>query len=194
MRGTVKWFSQQKGYGFIIGNDNQEYYLHVREVSGTTLPSNGDVVEFSPGQNKRGPTASTVKIVTKAAKPTPAQRKPERVDDRVTCTGCGRKIVPRIITDHGEPSKSVCAFCGTTYQDFGWCFIASAVYGDYDAPEVLVLRRYRDEILLHNALGRKFVRFYYRTSPPIAQVLKKMPMLASCIRALLDKLIIKLRI
>ena len=41
------------------------------------------------------------------------------------------------------------------------CFIATAVYGDSNAPEVHVLRDFRDEILMNNFFGRKLVDVYY---------------------------------
>lgn len=52
------------------------------------------------------------------------------------------------------------------------CYIATTVYGSYNAPEVLVLRRFRDETLQKTALGRWFIRTYYRWSPSVA---KKVP-------------------
>lgn len=53
------------------------------------------------------------------------------------------------------------------------CFIATACYGDYDAPEVKLLRHYRDEILQQSAPGRAFIKAYYTFSPPLANVLSR---------------------
>ena len=50
-------------------------------------------------------------------------------------------------------------------KDPGSCYIATFVYGDYCAPEVLVLRKFRDEKLLTNVWGRFFVKCYYGVSP-----------------------------
>ena len=47
----------------------------------------------------------------------------------------------------------------------GGCYVATAVYGSYDCPEVWVLRRFRDETLMQTNLGRSFVRTYYILSP-----------------------------
>ena len=53
------------------------------------------------------------------------------------------------------------------------CFVATACYGNYNAPEVLILRAYRDERLLTNWLGTVFVKFYYFVSPPLAKQIEK---------------------
>lgn len=45
------------------------------------------------------------------------------------------------------------------------CYVATMVYGDYDAPEVLVLRRFRDRALAKSVPGRAFIRWYYAHSP-----------------------------
>ena len=52
------------------------------------------------------------------------------------------------------------------------CFIATAAFGSYFHPAVKILRAFRDTVLLTSSLGRAFVEWYYRVSPPIADVIK----------------------
>ncbi len=66
------------------------------------------------------------------------------------------------------------------------CFIATAAYGDPDAPEVEGLRRFRDRHLLTNNLGTMFVRAYYRMSPPLARLIARRPHLRQLVRRAFD--------
>lgn len=69
------------------------------------------------------------------------------------------------------------------------CYIATAVYGDYDHPSVLRLRKFRDEFLKLHALGRAFIRCYYFLSPGLARQLRKSPSINSFVRRLLETLL-----
>ncbi len=53
----------------------------------------------------------------------------------------------------------------------GGCFIATAAYGSYIHKDVMVLRSFRDNVLLASAPGTALVDFYYRTSPSVAVVI-----------------------
>lgn len=51
----------------------------------------------------------------------------------------------------------------------GGCYVATAVYGSYDCPEVWTLRRYRDNTLAETWYGRAFIRTYYAISPTLVK-------------------------
>lgn len=51
----------------------------------------------------------------------------------------------------------------------GACYVATAVYGSYDCPEVWTLRRYRDYTLDETWYGRLFIKSYYAISPTIVK-------------------------
>lgn len=62
------------------------------------------------------------------------------------------------------------------------CFIATAVYNSPTAPKVMILREFRDQKLLTTSLGKSFVKFYYKYSPPIANFLSKHKLLSEIVR------------
>lgn len=51
----------------------------------------------------------------------------------------------------------------------GGCYVATAVYGSYDCPEVWTLRRYRDNTLASKWYGRAFIHTYYAISPTLVR-------------------------
>jgi len=53
------------------------------------------------------------------------------------------------------------------------CFIATAVYGQSNSPEIELLQRFRDKFLMTRLGGRLFVSYYYRLSPPIARLIDR---------------------
>lgn len=62
------------------------------------------------------------------------------------------------------------------------CFIATAAYGTPAAKEIAILREFRDKVLLRNSVGDGLVDFYYRTSPPIADIISRHAVLRTIVR------------
>jgi len=59
--GTIKWFSSEKGYGFIQQNDGgKDLFVHHSQTDGYDLQE-GDKVEFEVAEGPKGPCANNVK-------------------------------------------------------------------------------------------------------------------------------------
>jgi len=71
------------------------------------------------------------------------------------------------------------------------CFIATAAF-EYHSPEVELLTRWRDQVLLPSQTGKLFVHAYYFISPPIARFLDKLPQLKPVARWFLRQIILVL--
>lgn len=100
----------------------------------------------------------------------------------------------------------VCPHCNTSinYSSSGYsirssygssnsgCFIATAVYQDYNHPQVLILRQFRDEVLNSLKWTKKIVSLYYYVSPPVAKFLRKQQTLSKLVKLLFLNPLVKL--
>ncbi|HEY9184955.1 MAG TPA: cold shock domain-containing protein [Salegentibacter sp.] len=63
MEGTVKFFNESKGYGFITNDDTgRDIFVHVTALDGETL-NEGDKVEYVEVEGKKGVNASQVRVI-----------------------------------------------------------------------------------------------------------------------------------
>ncbi|MFO7678189.1 MAG: cold shock domain-containing protein [Thermoplasmatota archaeon] len=61
MKGTVKWYNEMKGFGFIEVEDGKDVFVHRTSLPEGTRLNDGDLVEFETENSERGPQAIKVK-------------------------------------------------------------------------------------------------------------------------------------
>jgi CspA family cold shock protein len=63
MEGTVKFFNESKGYGFITNDETgRDIFVHVTGLNGETIQE-GDKVEYEETEGRKGMTASDVRVI-----------------------------------------------------------------------------------------------------------------------------------
>lgn len=78
------------------------------------------------------------------------------------------------------------------HLDDDGCYVATAVYGSYDCPEVWTLRRFRDYTLKPHVLGRAFVKVYYAISPTLVKWFGHTEWFRKLWKGKLDRMVAKL--
>jgi CspA family cold shock protein len=63
MKGTVKWFNDRKGYGFIEGEDKKDIFVHRNSIPEGTYIDEGDQVEYEVESSDKGPNAINIKKI-----------------------------------------------------------------------------------------------------------------------------------
>lgn len=94
---------------------------------------------------------------------------------------------------YAVPAAATPSAGGEASSGGGACFIATAAFGSYRAPEVILLQKFRDRFLLTNTPGTLFVKFYYRVSPSIADFISHYDSLRHATRLALKPLIFSIQ-
>ncbi len=192
MKGRIKKYNSDRGFGFIEDLRGDEYFFHKNNWWDNSSIQVGLIVRFNTKETKKGVEAIKVSPM-KGAKAEEVKIEKsitqQRRDDRVHCPKCFKKIVPRMVFSNGQPHKTVCPYCAAEVRRFTKCFIATAVYQDPDCFEIEVLRSYRDDMLEKHKLGRAFIKYYYKLSPPIAAWLVHHQKTSKCVRLILDLIV-----
>ncbi|MGJ8758196.1 cold-shock protein [Acinetobacter sp. HC8-3S] len=65
INGTVKWFNEKKGFGFIQSDSGQEVFAHFSEIQSKGFRSlqEGQRVTFTLGEGQKGPVSKTVTVI-----------------------------------------------------------------------------------------------------------------------------------
>ena len=64
MKGTVKWFNQEKGFGFITGEDGKDVFAHFSQIQkeGLKTLNENEEVTFDIIEGQKGPQAANIKV------------------------------------------------------------------------------------------------------------------------------------
>ena len=113
VEGKVKWFSEEKKYGFITDNDNLDHYFHYDQVLESKDIGIGDKVIFNGYFFRDGYRAKKIRVIEKAN------------NDKIKCKNCNQEIIPKIIT--GEvirgrlydviPKYIACPVCSHVFEE-----------------------------------------------------------------------------
>jgi hypothetical protein len=95
---------------------------------------------------------------------------------------------PSYNSSYSSPSYNKSSYTPTSKQKMNeGCYVATMAYGDYNHPQVLTLRRFRDDVLLKSIFGRLFVKIYYYVSPKLVRLLRDSETVNTFIRKILDR-------
>lgn len=109
-KGKLKFFDEAKGFGFVVDEDNNNYYVHKKHISSAIINKKNEPVTFLSSSNEKGLYAYDLVFSH-----SPTSRK---VDRSETCPHCHNVMLPRIIFSRGYRVKKVCGACGETLTDF----------------------------------------------------------------------------
>lgn len=63
VQGKVKWYNKEKGYGFIQGDDGQEYFMHHTQLPRDAKLQPGDKMSFDVTETDRGLQAQNIELL-----------------------------------------------------------------------------------------------------------------------------------
>jgi prepilin-type N-terminal cleavage/methylation domain-containing protein len=176
--------SDKHTYIYQASDDGNIYYRSSGKKSGTKLTHMAVDCSFNiPATTKRA-------LEFNVSGETPSGRI-YNVDSAVTLLNLAK--ISEIKGNTGHTVKLTgndLALSNMTASVSGGCFIATAAYGSPEAPAVMLLRDFRDEILLKTKPGEEFVTWYYRVSPPLAKIITDNSFLKFVTQILLVPLII----
>lgn len=78
MEGVVKFFNRKKGFGFITGDDGNDYFVHFTAIPRGTFINDNDRVSFETAQGERGPKADKIQMIKKA----PREERPHNNEEQ----------------------------------------------------------------------------------------------------------------
>ncbi len=116
--GIVKWFSEEKGYGFVTDKTNNDLYFGVKDVVGADLPINGDKVKYEEYVGEKNTIAAKEIIILE-------KKNPDFI--KMHCEKCDSDVKPKPWHFGGTDYTNIktaylCPNCGNTLHESGGGF------------------------------------------------------------------------
>ncbi len=83
MEGTVKWYNVRKGYGFVKGEDGEDYFVHHTALGRGVFLRENDLVSFEPAETEKGKQAQDVQLLKKGSERDDVQTDSEETAEEV---------------------------------------------------------------------------------------------------------------
>ena len=155
----VKFYNKDKGFGFVVGEYNQEYYFNHKAIAYGELPAAGCYCEFEIDTITRRNNNSHKNQALKSIKIIKTTNNNNK-RNKIVCQHCGSQCVPRLYFSYGTATHSVCPFCGKNIRVF-----IDENYIDTISPMFDMLNRFGDGLSLTNAF-KKIVRNLHQSTQP----------------------------
>ena len=158
MKGMIKFYNKDKGFGFVVGENNQEYYFNHKAIAYGELPAAGCHCEFEidtavrSNNRHRNQPIKSIKVTHNTCY--------NNNSGKTTCQHCGVQCVPRVFFSYGTATHSVCPFCGKNIRVF-----IDENYVDTISPMFDMLNRFGDKLGLANSLKRAIRHLHQSTQP-----------------------------
>ncbi|GGW96779.1 cold-shock protein [Alteromonas halophila] len=132
MKGTIKSFRHDKGYGFVRAECGEEYFFHISGYSGDhAFLNSGEAVTFSLDKDNEGRFRAVQMMTERADVPKVAKA------DSATgtsnglpyCKSCKKSVMPRMGFYKGKPYKGYCPYCASTVKHYFMAKLGYWVWG-----------------------------------------------------------------
>lgn len=132
MKGTIKSFRSDKGYGFVRAEGGEEYFFHISEFSSDhSLLNLGEAVTFSLDKDNDGRFRAVQMTTERAGAPEVAKVHSATggTNGLLYCESCEKSVLPRIGFYKGSPYKGYCPYCASTLKHYFTAKLGYWVWG-----------------------------------------------------------------
>lgn len=185
MCGSSYVYNQKKnGYGIVTWTDKAEtvqLFINLNNEFCTTI---NEIIKKYPANDKRLTQYYQLAILHKQIMLNLGLKEPQITQDAIQRY---HESWHAIDQSHEIPEPVT-----VNKSSSSGCYVATAVYGSYDCPQVWTLRRYRDNTLAETWYGRTFIKTYYAISPTLVRLFGETEWFKRMWKGKLDRMVKKL--